>query len=123
MLSIVFKWGSDPLLESVLAATPGGGGQSAIPSGAQIIDLTSSTDDFVQVSRIASRVLAIALDLPKDGGAEGTSTFIVSTLLNRHATDVLKPAVCLAWMPDRLKNNFPKTGLDLRQRALNLLSR
>ena len=121
LLSIVFKWGTEPLLNTTLAAIPGKSTSVGVPSGTHIIDLTSSADGFGCLVSTVTRILNLVLDEQKQPPV--LPTFVVATLLNRHVTDLLKPAVCVSWMPDKLKANFPPQDGDQRQRVLRLLSR
>ncbi|KII94758.1 hypothetical protein PLICRDRAFT_33568 [Plicaturopsis crispa FD-325 SS-3] len=119
LLSIVFKWGVEPLLSRVISAWPSKPARTA-PPGAKIIDLTTAPDDYRQLSSIVVRV--IGLLLPR--GTQGTmpQTLITATMLNRHMADLFRPAIPLGWLPRPLSSEAMPTQDSIRPLILRLLS-
>ncbi|KAH9483052.1 Transport and Golgi organization protein 6-like protein [Psilocybe cubensis] len=96
LLSLAFKWDAEPLFARVIQAWP----VTPHHTGPKIIDLTVDAEDY---QRLSSLLLAVfALVFPE--GAEGriAQTLITTTILTRHITDLLLPAISLGWLPQAL---------------------
>lgn len=115
LLSIAFKWGTEPLLARLIASFP----SKASHHGPMIIDLTSAPGDYALLSSLLSRLLTLLFPLGIHGRL--SQTFVTSTILNRHVTDVLRPCIVFAWLPNDLKSGFSPSE-DLKPLALRLLS-
>ncbi|KAG5646622.1 hypothetical protein DXG03_002926 [Asterophora parasitica] len=120
LLSIVFKWGVDPLFTRVMLAWPG---KTTVHGQARIIDLTTFPEDYATLSSLISLLLYLVFP----DGHEGRipQTLITTTILERHAMDLLKPSLTLGWLPKSLSSDL-RPVLDvarpLTMRLLNLLS-
>ena len=120
LISIVFKWAIEPLLQRITAAIPSTSTSHAV-SGARIIDLTGLPDEYATWSNMTSRILALPL-------ADGTSSplsqsVVTATLLNQHLPDLLLPCVVIGWLPKSLASESMPTGDALRPQVMYLLSR
>ncbi|THV08587.1 hypothetical protein K435DRAFT_772052 [Dendrothele bispora CBS 962.96] len=98
LLSITFRWGIEALSMHVVSSLPST--SSATPVGSRIIDLTSTPDDYKYLSDMLDRLLALVFP----GGVQErmSVTLITETLLHKHATDLMKPAIILGWLPKSL---------------------
>ncbi|KAF8270653.1 hypothetical protein EI94DRAFT_1722211 [Lactarius quietus] len=99
LLSIVFKWGTEPLLAHVQVVWPAKGRTQA-----QLVDANDAPHSYEGLTTITRRLLSLLF--PR--GVHGTlpQTLITSTLLHRHVTDILRPAIALGWVPKAL---FPES--------------
>ncbi|KAI0723142.1 hypothetical protein C8Q76DRAFT_767130 [Earliella scabrosa] len=120
LMSIVFKWAIEPLLQRITAAIPSTSTSHAV-SGARIIDLTGLPDEYATWSNMTSRILALPL---ADGISSPLSQSVVTaTLLNQHLPDLLFPCVVIGWLPKSLASDSMPTGDALRPQVMHLLSR
>ncbi|KAH8118805.1 hypothetical protein DFH11DRAFT_1569390 [Phellopilus nigrolimitatus] len=117
-LSLVYNWGTELLLSRILPTLPNKR-SSKLPPGAQIIDLTAAFEDYTLLFGMLNRLLAI---LFPDGAQGRTSqTFVAATILNRGFSDLLRPCICLGWLPSDLRGDLPPTP-DLISYTMRLLS-
>ncbi|TFK43559.1 hypothetical protein BDQ12DRAFT_643120 [Crucibulum laeve] len=117
LISIVFKWGIDPLLTRVVQAWPS---KPSTVGPSRIIDLTTTPDDYRLLSSLLFRVLFLLF--PTGVHAQLPQTLITTTLLNRHIIDILRPCIALGWLPKLLSSNSMPTVHDLRPLSMRLLS-
>jgi hypothetical protein len=118
LISIVFKWGTEPLLSRIHSAWPSA--HPARASGSKtIVHLDDVADNCDNLKSITLRLYAVIFPQGVQGGVPQTP--ISSTLLNRHPTDLLRPALVLGWIPKTLSHI--STVLDeVRLLAMRLLS-
>lgn len=119
LLSIVFKWGVEPLLGRVIMSWPSRP-SARLPMQSKIIDLTTGPGDFKDLCTLTRQVLFLAL--PDGHSGPLSQTFIANALLVRHITDVLKPCISLGWLPKALSTDSMPTQNDLRDYVMRLLS-
>jgi hypothetical protein len=93
LLSIVFKWGTEPLLAHVQVVWPAWGGTT----GSKLIDVDDAPQSYAKLTAMTRRLFSLLF--PR--GVHGTipQTLITSTLLSRHITDLLRPGIALGWVP------------------------
>lgn len=125
LLSLMFKWGTEPLLNRVREAwfaepsttRPSSGSQG---SSSKIADLSDFTDEYRTLSRLTLRVFGLILP----GGAKGKlpQSLITTTLLNRNIVDVLQPAFALGWLPRSMSTEDMPVMDALRPLVMRLLS-
>lgn len=118
LLSITFKWGVDPLLSLVTSAWPCKPSPILL-SGSKIIDLTTTPEDYRQLSSFLVCILALLLP----DGLHGCipQTLITTTLLNRHFTDILRPCIALGWLPKSMSSEGTPTLDEIRPKIMRLL--
>ena len=117
LLSIVFKWGVEPLLILVMSAWPSK--PSPVLLGPKIIDLTTTPEDYRRLSSLLLHLLTLLFP----SGVHGflPQTLITTTLLNRHLTDLLKPCMALGWLPKSLSSEATPTVDEIRPNIMRLL--
>jgi hypothetical protein len=120
LLSVVFKWGVDPLLSKVVAAWPSKNDPPE-SKGPRIIDLTTSAEDYELISSLVSELMNLLFPSDLKGGI--SQTLITTTVLDRHAIDLLRPCISLGWVPKYLASDS-RPALDTARpftlRVLNL---
>jgi hypothetical protein len=118
LLSIVFKWGVEPLLALVMSAWPSKPSPTLLEQP-KIIDLTTTPEDYRRLSSLLTHLLAL---LYPDGVHESLpQTLITTTLLNRHLADLLKPCMALGWLPKSLSSEATPTVDEIRPKIMHLL--
>ncbi|KAF8076354.1 hypothetical protein FPV67DRAFT_413223 [Lyophyllum atratum] len=120
LLSIVFKWGVDPLFGRVILAWPD---KPLVRGEPRIIDLTTTSDDYTLLFSMTSDLLHLVF--PDGASGRIPQTLITTTILERHAMDLLKPSTALGWLPKSLASDVRPVLDDARPmtvRFLNLLS-
>ena len=116
LLSIVFKWGTEPLLSRVQVVWPARGSTA----GPKLLDIDEAPQSYAKLTTMTRRPLSLLF--PR--GVHGTvpQTLITSTLLNRHITDLLRPGMALGWVPKaQSTESFPVVD-DLRPLIMRLMS-
>ncbi|ESK92903.1 hypothetical protein Moror_9059 [Moniliophthora roreri MCA 2997] len=104
LLSIIVRWGLEPLLDRVISAWPERPNRATSDS---IIDLTSTPEDY---SRLSSFVLRLhALIFPSGLQGKPSQSLITETILQRHSKDILAPSIALGWLPKSMSSEsmFP----------------
>ena len=119
LISIVFKWGTDALLDHVVPnwTTP------ALPKAqgsAFIVDLTRGPEDYKELCDLTYRLLSIVL--PSGHREQLSESFVANVLLTRHLSDVLKPCITLGWLPKALSTPSTPVQDDIRPLTMRLLS-
>jgi len=117
LLSIVFKWGTEPLLAHVQVVWLEMGSTTA---GPKLLDVDNAPQSYAKLATMTRRLLSLLL--PR--GVHGTvpQTLITSTLLNRHITDLLRPGIALGWVPKALSTELIPVVDDLRPFIMRLVS-
>jgi hypothetical protein len=116
LLSIVFKWGTEPLLGHVQVVWPARDSTAR----SKLLDVDDAPRSYAKLTTMTRRLLSLLF--PR--GVHGTvpQTLITSTLLNRHITDLLRPGIALGWVPKALSTeSFPVVD-DLRPLIMRLMS-
>jgi len=119
LLSIIFKWGTEPLLAHIQVVWPSRGDNHA-QSGSKILDVDNASQSYVKLTSMTRRLLSLLF--PR--GVHGTmpQTLITTTLLNRHTTDFLRPGIVLGWVPKALSTESFSAVDDLRPFIMRLMS-
>jgi hypothetical protein len=115
LLSIVFKWGTEPLLGHVQVVWPAKGRTQT-----QLVDANDAPRSYERLTTMTRRLLSLLF--PR--GVHGTlpQTLITSSLLHRHVTDILRPSIALGWVPKALfPESFPVVD-DFRPLVMRLMS-
>jgi hypothetical protein len=102
LISIVFKWGVDPLLACVTSSWPSKL-TSPLRSETTIIDLTSAPEDYQLLSSLTTRLMGLLFP----DGVRGSlpQTHITTTILHQHTVDLLRPCIALGWLPKSLTHD------------------
>jgi hypothetical protein len=119
LISIVFKWGVDPLLGRLISAWPSKP-TSAVHAKPQITDLATIPESYSLLSTIVNRLMHILF--PGGVNASLPQTLITNTLLNRHLADLLRPCLTLGWLPKRLASELMPTADGVRPLVMRLLT-
>ncbi|KAJ8522977.1 hypothetical protein ONZ45_g477 [Pleurotus djamor] len=118
LLSIVFKWGVEPLLNRLKSSWTSGVAQP--PGKTHIIDLSSLSDDFVALTSITTRL--VALLFPNGPQSALPQSLITTTILNRHVGDIVAPCIILGWLPKSMSMGGTFAAVDaLRPPCTRLL--
>ncbi|KAI0368111.1 hypothetical protein BV20DRAFT_1045207 [Pilatotrama ljubarskyi] len=120
LLSILFKWGVEPLLQHIVAAIPSTSASQGI-SHASIIDLTGLPLEFSMLSSISDRLLGLVL--PGGPGSPISQSGVTANLLNRQLSDLLGPCIVIGWLPKALASDSMPTADHIRPLVMHLLSR
>ncbi|KAF8843139.1 hypothetical protein BDN67DRAFT_964783 [Paxillus ammoniavirescens] len=116
LLTMVFRWGIDPLLARVMLAWPTKPSPHAVTT---IIDLTNTPADYRTLSSFLTCFMSIFF--PRGVQASLAQTIITTTILNRHMTELLKASMALGWLPKSLSSEDTPTVDTLRPSTLRLL--
>ena len=119
LLSIIFKWGTEPLLAHVQVVWPARG-NTRTHLGPKIVEANGALQSYARLTVVTRRLLSLLF--PR--GVQGTvpQTLITSTLLNRHVTDILRPGIALGWVPKALSTDFIPVVDDFRPLIMRLMS-
>jgi hypothetical protein len=119
LISIVFKWGTDTLLDRVMPnwTTP------SLPKAqgsVSIVDLTRGPEDYQELCDLTYQVLSIVL--PSGNQEQLSQSFVANLLLTRHLSDVLKSCITLGWLPKVLSTPSIPVQDEIRPLTMRLLS-
>jgi hypothetical protein len=119
LLSIVFKWGTEPILALIQVVWPARGSTST-HLGPKIVEANDVFKSYARLIAMTRRLLSLLF--PR--GVHGTvpQTLITTTLLNRHVTDILRPGITLGWIPKALSTEFILVVDDFRPLIMRLMS-
>ncbi|KAH9853650.1 hypothetical protein C2E23DRAFT_113637 [Lenzites betulinus] len=120
LLSILFQWAVDPLLQRIVSAIPSTSASQGI-ARAGIIDLTGLPHEFSTLSSISSRLLALVL--PAGPGSPIAQSGVTAALLNQQLSDLLVPCIVIGWLPKSLASEDMPTADSVRPLVMHLLSR
>ncbi|KAI6047223.1 hypothetical protein EDC04DRAFT_2622339 [Pisolithus marmoratus] len=115
LLSIVFRWGIDPLLTRVSQAWPGNTPRLA---GTSIVEL-GTPQDYHSLSSLLLRLSAVLLPCGPRGRL--SQTLITTTILDRFLADFMRASITLGWLPKSLSSADTPAIDDLRPVVLRLL--
>ena len=119
LISIIFKWGTDPLLGRVVLNLT----TSSFPKpqvSASMVYLTTGPEDYKELCDLVFQLLSVVL--PPGHRGPPSSGFVANLLLTRHLNDILRPCIVLGWLPKFLSSaSFPVQD-DLRPLTMCLLS-
>ena len=119
LISIVFKWGTDPLLDRVIPNWTSPSSSKAQRS-ASVVDLTRGPEEYKELCDLTYRLLSIVL--PSGHRGQLSQSFVVNIMLTRHLSDVLKPCITLGWLPKVLSTPSTPVQDDIRPLTMRLLT-
>jgi len=119
LISIVFKWGTDALLDRVVPnwTAPS---SSMAQGSTSVVDLTRSAEDYKELCDLTHQLLSVVL--PSGDRGQLSQSFVANILLTRHLSDVLKPCITLGWLPKALSAPPFTVQDDIRPLTMRLLS-
>ncbi|KAI6119388.1 hypothetical protein EDD16DRAFT_1885040 [Pisolithus croceorrhizus] len=115
LLSIVFRWGIDPLLARVSHAWPG---KTTRQVGTRIVEL-GTPQDYHSLSSLLLRLSTVLL--PSGPRGRLSQTVITTAILGRYLADFMGASIALGWLPKSLSSAETPTIDDLRPVVLRLL--
>lgn len=92
LLSIVFKWGTEPLLTSCLLKRP-----PEAATGQKVVDYGSISSQHESIVEFAISLMGIMF--PNGSSGPIANTHISAILINRHLVDLLRVCFALGWIP------------------------
>ena len=103
LLSLVFKWGIEPLFNRMALALPVINNAN---TKAKIVDVSQGSDDYRLLSEFVTSVFLLIF--PRGVQGQISQTLITTTILHRHVSDLLNPSIALGWLPEPLSSSsFP----------------
>ncbi|KAG1892493.1 hypothetical protein F4604DRAFT_1699742 [Suillus subluteus] len=93
LMSLIFRWGTETLYTRLTPSLS----SKQIPGTPKIIDLTNTPADHATLSDLLLRLMGLLF--PHGPKSTPPQTLISSTLLSRHAVDLLRPSMALGWLP------------------------
>ncbi|PPQ63880.1 hypothetical protein CVT24_009506 [Panaeolus cyanescens] len=124
-LSIVFKWGIDPLLKRVgdgLLTTSNPSSSSRTTASSHVVEMDEQSSIAAYEKLCAITKTMMGMVFPDGFQGRIGETHVTSSMLRMHASDILLPLVLLGWMP---RNLGMKSGMkpvdELRPLTLRLL--
>ncbi|KAL1660635.1 hypothetical protein GGF50DRAFT_62802 [Schizophyllum commune] len=115
LISIVFKWGTEPLLAEVMPLWPLKSSKGR--SGVQ--DISSAANAYSQLATMTSKLLSLVF--PRGMEGKVAETAITTTLIHRHLVDLLKPCVTLGWLPGSIATPATPVQDNIRPLIMRLL--
>ena len=119
LISIVFKWGTDALLDRVVpnwTTPPLSNAQGSV----FVVDLTRGPEDYKELCDLTYQLLSVLL--PSGHRGQLSQSFVANLLLTRHLSDVLKPCITLGWLPKASSTPSIPVQDDIRPLTMRLLS-
>jgi hypothetical protein len=119
LLSIVFKWGTEPLLAHIQVVWPSRSDIRAQPMS-KILDVDDAPQAYAKLTSMTRRLLSLLF--PHGVHSTIPQTLITTTLLIRHTTDLLRPGIALGWVPKAISTESFSAVDDLRPLIMRLMS-
>ncbi|KIM46218.1 hypothetical protein M413DRAFT_426519 [Hebeloma cylindrosporum] len=115
LLSLVFKWGIDTLFARVRRNWP----TEKEVKGSNAIDLTLETGNCQMLATLLMSLFSLLF--PDGPQGRISQTLITTTILSRHVTDILLPALALGWAPGSLSTHSLPVLHDARPLVMRLM--
>ncbi|VDC05160.1 unnamed protein product [Peniophora sp. CBMAI 1063] len=115
LISIVFKWGTEPLLASLSAAWPSKGAAS----GSKLVDISDALESYTSLKSMTKRLYSVLF--PEGVQSNVPQTIITTALFTRHTTNLLRPALALGWIPKPLSSSYSAVD-EIRPLVMRMLS-
>jgi len=116
LLSLVFKWGIEPLFNRVVLALPV---INTANTKAKIVDVSQGSDDYRFLSESVTSVFLLIF--PRGIQGQVSQTLITTTILHRHVSDLLNPSIALGWLPEPLSSSSFPIIHEMRPFVIHLL--
>jgi len=120
IMSLVFKWGTQPLVNHIQEAWPTQISVSPTSPSPRIVDFSDMSKEYSLLSQLTLRILGLLFP----GGVHGKlpKSLITTTLLGQHLVDVLRPSLALGWLPKSLNTGSMPVVDAIRPLIMRLLS-
>ncbi|KAF8165366.1 hypothetical protein B0H34DRAFT_793763 [Crassisporium funariophilum] len=115
LLALIFKWGTEPILGRVSLAWP----STHHRAGDGIVDQASISGDFTFLSSLVTSLMSLIF--PQGVQGHVSQTLITTTILGRHAADLLQPSIGLGWLPESFSCDSTPTLHEVRPLVLRFL--
>ena len=103
LLSLIFKWGIEPLFNRMALAFPV---INTANTKSKIVDVSQELDDHRVLSEFVTSVFLLIF--PRGVQGQISQTLVTTTILSRHVSDLLNPSIALGWLPESLSSSsFP----------------
>jgi hypothetical protein len=116
LLSLIFRWGIEPLFNRVVLALPV---VNTANTRAKIVDVSQESDDYRFLSEFVASVYFLIF--PRGVQGQISQTLITTTILHRHVSDLLSPSIVLGWLPERLSSSSFPIIHEMRSFVIHLL--
>lgn len=116
LLSLVFKWGIEPLFNRVALALPVNNDAN---TKAKIVDVSQGSDDYRFLSEFVTSVFLLIF--PRGVQGQISQTLITTTILHRNVSDLLSPSIALGWLPEPLSSSSFPIIHEMRPFVIHLL--
>ena len=103
LLSLIFKWGIEPLFNRVVLALPGPPINAPANARAKIVDVSQKSDEYRFLSEFVTSVFLLIF--PRGVQGQISQTLITTTILSCHVSDLLNPSIALGWLPEPLSSS------------------
>jgi len=115
LISLVFKWGTAPLLARVHETW-----KVDLKGKRKIVEVLEEDVSYSTLSDITTRIMGILFP----NGVQGvlSTTFISTTLTNRHLVDIFRASIPLGWLPPSLSTSATPTINHLRPFTMRMLA-
>ncbi|KAL4242026.1 Tango6 family protein [Abortiporus biennis] len=120
LLSLVFKWSLEPLLQHIYLEIPSTTPASTKRASIKTIDTTSISRSYHTLS-LRLHVL-FHLVLPQGVQGRFALTHITTTIIDRHLPELLKPSLVLGWLSKSLATESVKPLDSIRPLVIHLLT-
>ncbi|TRM67616.1 hypothetical protein BD626DRAFT_554703 [Schizophyllum amplum] len=115
LISIVFKWGVEPLLAGLVPLWP----LKAASGRSGIQDVSVVAQSFPELASSTAKLFGLLFPRGLEGGVAETS--ITTTLIHRHLVDLLKPSISLGWLPGAIATPATPVQNEMRPLVMRLL--
>jgi hypothetical protein len=116
LLSLIFKWGIEPLFNRVALALPV---INTANTKAKIVDVSQGSDDYRFLSESVTSVFLLIF--PRGVQGQISQTLITTTILHLHVSDLLNPSIALGWLPEPLSSSSFPIIHEMRSFVIHLL--
>ncbi|KAF8812411.1 hypothetical protein BYT27DRAFT_6419485 [Phlegmacium glaucopus] len=118
LLSLIFKWGIEPVFNRVALALPGPP-INTTNAGAKIVDVSQNSDDYRFLAEFVTSVFLLIF--PRGVQGQISQTLITTTILSRHVSDLLNPSIALGWLPEPISSSSLPIIHEMRFFVIHLL--
>ena len=116
LLSLIFKWGIEPLFNQVALALPV---INTANTKAKIVDVSQGSDGYRFLSEFVTSVFLLIF--PRGVQGQISQTLITTSILSRHVSDLLNPSITLGWLPEPLSSSSFPIMHEMRVFVIHLL--